>query len=111
MHSPPKNRMSRNHAGRCAKNGAADTLCPLRHFVLANFCAARGAKRLFALDLLFARDPLAGLVADRAARLAGGLAGASAFATPGHLSLGGFRYRLDHKNCLLAIFFRILSLL
>ena len=46
MHSPPKNRMSRNHAGRCAKNGAADTLCPLRHFVLANFCAARGAKRL-----------------------------------------------------------------
>ena len=70
-----------------------------------------------AIDLLvffgiaFPRNALAGLVADRAAGFAGGLAGASAFAAPGHLSLGGFRYRLDHKNCLLAIFFRILSLL
>lgn len=80
---------------RTEKNGAAGLLpvTPSRKGL-----SPTRRRGLFALDFLFARDSFAGLVADRAARLAGGLTGASAFAAARDLSFGGFRYRLDHKT-------------
>ena len=57
---------------------------------------------LFSLDLLFSRDALAGLIANGAARLASGLAGASAFAAARHFLCLRFCDRTDHNifSCL-----------
>ena len=51
---------------------------------------------LLSFDLALSRDPLTGLIADRATRLTCRLAGAPALAATGNLFLRGFRYRLDH---------------
>ena len=52
------------------------------------------------VDLLLSGDALAGLIADGAARLAGGLAGASAFPATRDFLLRRFCNGLDHKNFL-----------
>ena len=54
--------------------------------------------------IFFPLDPFAGLIADRAAGFASGLAGASAFAASGDLSLRGAGDRFDLIHAVISFF-------